>query len=145
MSRFASGTFIPKHPEKYNGVGKIQYRSSWECHFMLFLDSNPNVIQWSSESIRIPYKHPFTGRMTTYVPDFLIVYLDRNGKQHVEMIEIKPHNQSVISEKKARGKNAIKLAQTVAINQAKWVYAKAWCKQQGITFRIVTEQQLFMK
>lgn len=145
MSKYASGVFTPKHPEKYSGIGKIQWRSSWELHFMMFLDSNTNVVQWSSESIRIPYKHPFTGKMTTYVPDFLIVYMDRNGKQHVEMIEIKPHNQSVISERKAKGKNAIKLAQTVAINQAKWAYARNWCKQQGIAFKVITEQELYRK
>ena len=29
------------------------------------------------------------------------------------------------------------------INQAKWEAARAWCKQKGIMFRIVTEKEIY--
>jgi hypothetical protein len=31
----------------------------------------------------------------------------------------------------------------VAINHAKWQAAMAFCKQQGYTFRVITEDDLF--
>ena len=30
-------------------------------------------------------------------------------------------------------------------NEAKWNYARQWCRQQGIGFRIVTEKEIFNK
>jgi hypothetical protein len=30
----------------------------------------------------------------------------------------------------------------VAINYAKWAAAQKWCKQQGLTFRVITEDDL---
>jgi hypothetical protein len=41
---------------------------------MKFCDTNDHVLQWASESIAIPYRHPITGKMTQYIPDFLITY-----------------------------------------------------------------------
>lgn len=79
MAKFAQGFFQPKNPEKYIGKGSIRYRSGWEFTVMSFFDSNPNIIQWSSESVKIPYRHPFTNKNTIYVPDFLIMYQDKSG------------------------------------------------------------------
>jgi dTDP-4-dehydrorhamnose reductase len=31
----------------------------------------------------------------------------------------------------------------VAINYAKWAAAQKWCKQQGLTFRVITEDAMF--
>ena len=136
---YAKGTFKPTNPAKYVGTKTIQYRSSWEFQFMKFCDENPNVKQWASEAIRIPYKNPITGKHTVYVPDFFIEYYDRNGKSHVELIEIKPENQSF---KESVGRNKLNQA-AWAVNQAKWEVARAWCKQKGIVFRVVTERDIF--
>jgi hypothetical protein len=73
------------------------------------------------------------------VPDFFIVYADRRGKQRVELIEVKPKNQ-VLKEK--TGNSRYNKASWV-VNQAKWESARAWCKQKGILFRIVTEDDIF--
>jgi hypothetical protein len=81
MRNTARGKFVPKNPEKYQGMGDPTYRSSWELTFMMFCDNNPAVEHWASESVKIPYRDPLTGKNTVYVPDFLIVYLDRNQKQ----------------------------------------------------------------
>jgi hypothetical protein len=31
----------------------------------------------------------------------------------------------------------------VAINYAKWSAAQAWCKNNGLTFRLITEDDIF--
>lgn len=106
---------------------------------MQFCDQHPNVINWASESIKIPYVNPFTRKNTIYVPDFFISYTDKNGKNHAELIEVKPSNQTF---KESVGKNRYNQA-SFLLNQAKWNAARAWCKQQKITFRVVTEKDIF--
>ena len=100
---WAQSRYIPKHPEKYMGSKSPFARSSWETQFMMFVDNNPNVLKWASESIKIPYKDPFTNRSTVYVPDFYIQYVDAKGQINNEIIEIKPANQTLI-EKAGRNK-----------------------------------------
>lgn len=137
--KFSRGIFKPKNPEKYIGSGTPTYRSSWEKTFMLFCDNNPSIQQWASESVKIPYRDPLTGKNTVYVPDFLIVYIDKNMKTHAELIEIKPANQTI---KERVGRNAYNQAQFVK-NQAKWAAAGQWSKQHGIKFRVITESEIF--
>ena len=93
MGRFAQGKFEPKHPEKYVGRRTPTYRSSWEFAFMKFCDENPAIQAWASEAVKIPFRNPFTGRATIYVPDFLFPIQDKKGKNMVELIEVKPDNQ----------------------------------------------------
>jgi len=76
-----SGKFTPKHPNKYMGDYKnIIYRSSWECKVMSWLDSNQDVISWSSEEVIIPYKSPVDNRFHRYFPDFLIKVRTKDNK-----------------------------------------------------------------
>jgi hypothetical protein len=105
---------------------------------MRFCDTNDNIMQWASESIRIPYLHPLTGKMTTYVPDFLITYKTRNNTLKAELIEIKPKGQSAITEGQKPRDRAV-----VAVNYAKWDAATKWCRNQGLTFRVITEDDMF--
>ena len=135
----ARGKYTIRNPEKYAGTRTQIYRSSWEWAFMQFCDNNPSVIGWASEAVRIPYKNPLTGKTTTYVPDFFVQYQDANGKKRSEVIEIKPSNQSTM-EGAGKSKNR-QLA--VVQNMAKWEAATAWCKQKGLRFRVVTENDLF--
>lgn len=139
MGRFAQGKFTLKNPDKYIGGRTPTYRSSWEFAFMRMCDTNDNISQWASEAIKIPYRNPFTGKHTIYVPDFFIVYADRNGKQHVELIEVKPANQTV---KEQVGNSRANKAHYV-LNQAKWGAARAYCKQKGMYFRVVNEGDIF--
>jgi hypothetical protein len=139
MSRFAQGKYTLINPDKYAGGRSPTYRSSWEWAMMKFCDENPNVSQWASEAIKIPYRNPLSGKYTIYVPDFFIVYVDRNGKQRVELIEVKPENQA---RRDKLGKSKVNQAHYV-VNQAKWEAARAWCKQKNIMFRIITENDIF--
>ena len=138
MSKFAQGVFRPMNAVKYVGKGTPRYRSGWELAFMQFCDNNKHVLQWASESIVIPYRHPLTGRMTNYIPDFLVVYADKNGRQRAELVEIKPKKQSIIESKASNRDRAI-----VAVNYAKWDSATKWCRRQGLTFRVITEEDIF--
>ena len=92
MSKFANGLFTMMNPQKYVGTGRPRYRSGWEHAFMRFCDTNENIVKWASESVRIPYFNPVKGQRTTYVPDFLIQYRDRNNRVVTELIEIKDSN-----------------------------------------------------
>lgn len=139
MRNTARGVYVVKNPEKYVGGKDPVYRSSWEHTFMLFCDNNPAVEQWASEAVKIPYRDPLTGKNTVYVPDFLIVYTDKNQKRHAELIEIKPNNQAF---RESVGKNPYNQAQYIK-NLAKWEAAQAWCKGRGIKFRVVSERDIF--
>lgn len=139
MSRFAQGKFVLKNPKKYIGGRTPTYRSSWEFHFMRMCDTNESITQWASEAVRIPYRNPLSGKHTIYVPDFFLVYVDRTGKQHVELIEVKPANQA-FGEK--LGSSKVNKLHYV-VHQAKWQAARAYCKQKGMLFRIVTENDIF--
>lgn len=141
MAKFAQGQFNPKNPEKYIGTGSVRYRSSWEFAVMQMCDNNPAIQRWASESIRIPYKDPLTGKPTIYVPDFFVNYVDRNGTQHAELWEIKPASQSYIENV---GRSKTNQAQYVK-NMAKWEAARAFCKQHNIFFRILTENDIFFQ
>ena len=139
MSHWAQGQYVVQNPAKYVGKGTPRFRSGWEHSFMRFCDSNDHILQWASESIRIPYLHPLTGKMTTYVPDFLITYKTRDNTLRAELIEIKPKGQSSITEGQKPRDRAV-----VAVNYAKWASAQKWCKQHGLTFRVLTEDDLFV-
>jgi hypothetical protein len=136
--KFSQGTYEVRNPNKYVGKGKPRYRSSWELAFMNFCDSNEHIIQWASESVTIPYRHPLTGKQTIYVPDFLVIYRDKHGNQRGELIEIKPQGQSVITEKQNAQQRA-----TVAVNHAKWQVANVWAQKNGLKFRVITENDIF--
>jgi hypothetical protein len=139
MSKYAQGKFQMKNPEKYVGNKTPTYRSGWEFVFMQFCDNNPAILQWASEAIHVNYRNPLTNKNTIYVPDFLIIYVDKNGGKHAEVIEVKPTKETSLQE---AGRSA--RAQAAAIvNMAKWEAARAWCKQQGLVFRIVTENEIF--
>jgi len=137
--KFSQGLFKLKNPEKYMGNKTPIYRSGWEFTVMTFCDNNPAIQQWSSEPLKIPYRDPLTGKNTVYVPDFLVSYLDKFQKKHVELWEIKPAKHTL---KERVGKNPYDQAQYVK-NQAKWASASAWCQQQGIKFRIINENDIF--
>ena len=139
MAKYAQGIYTPKHPEKYIGKHSPKYRSGWELTFMTFCDTNRNVLYWASEALRIPYKHPLTGKPTIYIPDFFVVYQNKHGQKIAEVVEIKPKKQSIIESKVSNAKDRI----VVAINHSKWASAMAYCKAQGYTFRVITEDDLF--
>jgi hypothetical protein len=139
MPRFAQGKFEPKNPNKYVGNKMPMARSSWEFVFMKMLDEHPGVESWASESVQIPYRDPLSGKQTIYVPDFFVVYKNKTGKKKAELVEVKPSNQTL---RERVGKSRYNQEQYIK-NLAKWEAANAWCKQQGIQFRVINEDDIF--
>ena len=138
MSKFANGFYQLINPDKYVGKKVPHFRSSWEHTFMRFCDENPSVLQWANEAIHIPYKNPFTNKNTIYVPDFLIFYVNKDGKKYGELIEIKPHKETTLEAARSTRDQAYAI-----LNQCKWQAANAWCGQQGLRFRVITENDMF--
>lgn len=138
MTNWAQGVFVPRNASKYVGKGNPRYRSGWEWSFFQFCDNNDAVLEWASEAISIKYRHPFTGKITSYVPDIFMRYRTKNNKICTEIIEIKPRKQSIIE-----GKMSQRDRMVVAINHAKWQAARAWCQRSGIVFRVLNEDSLF--
>ena len=137
-SKYSTGTFIPKNPQKVVGNQRPTWRSSWEMVMMQFLDNHPSVINWSSECFKIPYKNPLTGKQTVYIPDFFIVYQDKNGNKRGELIEVKPKKEALMEAAKSKRDKAF-----VILNSAKWQAAMVFCAKNGLHFRVITEEQIF--
>jgi hypothetical protein len=137
-NNFRQGFYQVKNPQKYVGKGRPKYRSGWEMTFMLFLDNNDHIIQWASEGVSIPYCNPITGKQSMYIPDFVVTYRNRDNTIRAELIEIKPKSQSIIKERQSQRDRA-----QVAINYAKWAEAEKWCRRNGLTFRVINEDQIF--
>lgn len=138
MKRWAQGKYQIINGDKYVGRKQPTYRSGWEHSFMRFCDTNEHILQWASEPVSIPYRHPLTGRMTNYVPDFIITYRNRDNTVRAELIEIKPKGQSVIESKMKSRDRAV-----VAVNYAKWDAATKWARRNGLMFRVITESDMF--
>jgi len=141
MSKYAQGKYQLLNPEKYVGNKSPTYRSSWEFAVMSMCDNNPSILQWASEALHINYRNPFTNRNTIYVPDFFVMFVDSSGKTHGEVWEIKPTKETSLQE---AGKSP--RAQAAAIlNMAKWEAARAYCRAQNLSFRIITERDLWIQ
>lgn len=138
MRSYVQGKYTPVNPSKYVGTYPIIFRSSWEFKVMQFFDSNPNIMSWASETIKIPYQNPFTGKYTVYVPDFVVTYVDAKGNQKAEIIEVKPAKETFLEQAKSQKAKA-----AVALNTFKWTAAQAFAKQHGMTFRVMTEGNIF--
>jgi len=136
------GKYVVRNPDKYMGdLDKVTYRSSWELDLHRFFDMNPNVIRWGSEIIAIPYIKPTDGRLHKYFVDYYVEYLNSNGVLIKELIELKPKSQTRAP--KSNSKHRLYEQVQYAVNVSKWTAATTWCKQRGITFRIVTERTAF--
>jgi hypothetical protein len=138
MKSYVQGQYKPIHPEKYVGAYPIIFRSSWEFKVMQLFDTNPNISNWASESLKIPYQNPFTGKYTVYVPDFVVTYVDAKGNQKAEIIEVKPAKETFLEQAKSQRAKA-----AVALNTFKWAAAQAFAKHHGMTFRVMNEANIF--
>ena len=142
MARYATGTFIPKNKKKYIGEKYPTFRSGWEKRVFQWLDETPKVISWASEPIKIPYINPLKqdgrGKPNHYIPDILFTYLDKSNNRVTELLEIKPSRPAIKELAKTK-----KDREAYIVNEAKWKQAEGWCKVHGISFRILTEKDIF--
>ena len=140
---FKQGRYVPRNPKKYVGdVNKIRYMSSWELKMHEFLDNNPNIINWASEEIAIPYLKPTDHRVHRYYPDYWIKFRNKSGEIVQQILEVKPAAQTRQPTSRKR-KQRVYEQVTYAINVAKWQAAQSFCNKYGMKFQIVTENDIF--
>ena len=134
------GKYHPTKREKYRGdVNNIIYRSLWERSFMKYCDDNPDVVEWGSEEIVVPYISPIDGKRHRYFPDFYV----KTSKGDKFLVEIKPKKQTKPPKiPKRKTKRFIYETHEWGKNQAKWKAAKQMCEKNGWKFLILTEDHL---
>ena len=145
MHHWQQRKFTPKFPQKYHGdPTQIFMRSSWETHVAIWLDNNPAVLGWGSETIVIPYINPLDNRIHRYFVDFWAQIKNQEGISHTYIIEIKPYYQSIppVITKHKRKKTILEEQATFLINQAKWEAAKKYAAKRGWKFIVLTEKEL---
>jgi hypothetical protein len=146
-SKFHQGVFTPRNPSKYIGSYPIIFRSSWEFRFMIYCDSHPSVIEWSSE-IPITYKSTLDGKIHTYFIDFYIKINDQSGIIKKKLIEIKPHKETKepVRPKNKRGERKyLEEVITYQKNLDKWRTVVKISQKSGMTFEIFDEYRLGIK
>ena len=138
------GRYTPKNPSKYVGnTNNIVYRSLWERKFMIYCDQSDAILEWGSEEVVIPYRSPWDGRVHRYFPDFYIKTKRHDGTVRRLIIEVKPKKQTVApKEPQRRTKRWLNEMKTWGVNSAKWKYATEWCENNGMEFKILTEDDL---
>lgn len=143
---YQQGRFIPKNPEKYKGDHtKITYRSSYELEFFKWADRREAVLEWSSETIIVPYYDPVRGKKRRYMVDVWMKCRDKHGEVHTFLGEIKPMSQVVEPKQSSRKKKStiIEEQTTWLTNQAKWQAAEKYAKDRGWKWIILTEKHIF--
>lgn len=112
----------------------------------LQLDSNPNILEWSSECTIIPYKSPLDNKVHRYFPDFWVKKKLPNGTIEENLLEVKPLSESLPPKPNANKKSFEKAVKTYAVNRAKWEAAKRYCDLKGQKFFVIskTSNQKFM-
>jgi hypothetical protein len=143
------GKYNLQNPKKYVGdPTNIRYRSLWERRFMVYCDTNKNIVKWGSEEVVIPYRSPLDGKIHRYFVDFIIESKSQTGETKVSLIEIKPKKQCKEPIKpqnpsKKQKSTYIYEAATWSINQEKWNAAKNFAKERGWEFVVLTEDDIF--
>lgn len=131
--------------DKYIGASEPYSRSSWEMTVMRMFDKIAGTpgsnLFWGSECVTISYFNPLTRKWASYLPDFLVIYKDKNNVQHINLLEIKPV-KDILEQNTSKNISEYQKC-TMAVNAAKFTAAQKYCASRGWTFRIVTEKELF--
>ena len=108
------------------------------------LDTHPDVLEWGSEELAIPYRSPLDNRIHRYFPDFIVKQRNKEGIVETIMIEVKPYKQTLPPQVQ-QGKPTKRYLNEVAtwgINSSKWKAAEAYCADRGWRFIKITEKEL---
>lgn len=107
---------------------------------MRYLDENPSVLSWGSETVVIRYRDPVTNRVRSYYPDFKVTLRNKKGKIETLIVEVKPARETKPPTRKSKYYESY--MKTYATNQAKWRAAKVVCENREWDFRVLTEKEL---
>lgn len=140
---FKQGLFKPINPSKCLNKSDITYRSHMEFRFMKMCDKNPLVLEWSSESIIIPYHNVVKNKVCRYFVDAYVKIQTPQGEKQF-IIEIKPERQTEKPKASNRKKKSTIIYENAmyAVNTKKWEAAKQFARKRGMEFLIITEKDL---
>lgn len=137
------GKYKLKHPDKYEGdPTNIVYRSSWELRFLIWCDTNPSIVKFSSEEVVIPYICPTDNKWHRYFVDFKIRVRTRTNTIQTYLIEIKPDVQTRPPKPRRKTPRYIQEVFTWGKNEAKWRAAREYAADRGWEFKVLTEHDL---
>ena len=138
------GKYKVRNYKKYKGDPTgVVYRSLWERKFMKWCDGNPNILEWWSEELSIPYYDPVQKKWRRYFPDFWMKVKEKNGKVESYLVEVKPKRQvEGPKPQKRKTKKYLREVFDYATNQAKWQAAQEYCNDRLWKFMLVTEREL---
>ena len=141
------GKYKVKNKEKYVGnLHECEFRSSWELRYMKYLDNRHNVLEWGSETVKIPYYNPVEKKTRRYFVDFYVKVKTKTGQIKKYIIQIKPHSQCLPPKKpKRRSSKYRNELQAYVRNQSKWRAAKKWAEKRDWEFIVLTEKELGIK
>lgn len=152
--RYQQGLYIPNNKDKViklNSQGGIFFRSGLEKKVLVYLDHNPNIINYGCEFMSIQYTRPkvMDGMIEhtehRYFPDFYYELKLSDGRISKVLAEVKPKSETVkpiLKEKYSHKqlKNFEYALNQWNINVHKWSAAIDYCKNRGIEFVIITEE-----
>lgn len=140
--RFRQGYFKPKNPDKCINKECI-YRSGLELKLFIFLDNNPNVLEWGSEVIVIPYFDTIKKCNRKYHIDNYIKIKEGNIIKKY-LVEVKPYKQTLEPKEGKNRKKSTVLYEKIMYrnNLDKWDHARIFAKKYGMEFIILTEKEL---
>jgi hypothetical protein len=142
--KFHQGFYVPKNIQKYVGkIDNIIYRSGLELKFFRFCDNNPNVVEWGSEEIAVPYFDTLQRKQRKYFID-AYVKIQEGDIIKKYLVEVKPWKQTQEPKAGKGKKKANLLYEQVAFQnlQDKIKFAKEFAKKHNMDFIIITEKEL---
>lgn len=154
------GAYKPKNPIKYKGdPTNIIYRSSWELKFMRWCDETSSVIEWSSETVVVPYRSKVDELiekkkklnykiMHRYFVDFYVKLKTKDGTIKRWLVEVKPYSQTKEPVKPENAKSSRSYTNALMrwwINDAKWKAAREYAADRNMEFKLITEKELYGK
>lgn len=148
---YKQGIYEVVNKEKYIGIRNPRFLSSYELKVFTDLDRHPDVIKWGAEVVIVPYLNPTritkdgSMRKSRYIVDIYVKYRARDGELREEIIEIKPSHETVEPKRgKKKQSSYDRQLLTFMQNSAKWEAAKRYAEDRGMTFRILTEKEIFL-
>jgi len=119
----------------------IQCRSLWERKLAEWCDRNPNITEWGSETVVVPYICRTDLKQHRYFVDFQITFT--NGQTF--LIEVKPEKETSEPRRNKSGRVTWRYKKdlmTYIKNYSKWEFARSFAKTKGWIFETWTEKHL---
>jgi hypothetical protein len=111
---------------------------------MRWLDTKSCIVEWTSESVIIPYLKPTDNKVHRYFVDFSCTLKLPDGKLQKYLLEYKPYSQTLPPKVTARKSQKTILTEKLnyAINCSKWKSAREYAAENGYKFLVITEKDL---